>query len=123
MIIYEAPHKLRATLKDLLLNFGEGRRISLCREITKLNEEVQRMTLGEANAHYSEQEPRGEYVLIVEGAPCGESEQTNPLCALTPEEHVEHYVASGERRMDAIKHAAKDRGMTKSELYKLVNND
>ena len=122
MIFYEAPHKLRATLEDMLSAFGGERRISLCRELTKLNEEVERTTLSDAVEAYSVREPRGEYVLIVEG---GEGEQSNDgsgeLCALSPEEHVEHYISAGLGRMDAIKAAAKDRKMTKSELYKLLN--
>lgn len=61
MIFYEAPHKLLATLRDLTAAFGEDRRISLCRELTKLHEEVRRMTLGEASAYYEENPPRGEF--------------------------------------------------------------
>ena len=125
MIFYEAPHKLKATLSSLLLTFGQTRRISLCRELTKLNEEVIRTTLGEAVKYYEENEPRGEYALIVEGADeAGVSVTTseNPLLSLSPEEHIAHYEAEGLSRMDATKRAAKDRGMTKSELYKLVNS-
>ena len=122
MIFYEAPHKLKATLEDMLSAFGGERRISLCRELTKLNEEVERVTLSEAVANYSEREPRGEYVLIVEGGEgVQSSDETEELCALSPEEHVRHYIAAGLGRMDAIKAAAKDRKMTKSELYKLLN--
>ena len=125
MIFYEAPHKLKATLSSLLLTFGETRRISLCRELTKLNEEVIRTTLGEAVKYYEENEPRGEYALIVEGADeagVSVTPSENPLLSLSPEEHIAHYEAEGLSRMDATKKAAKDRGMTKSELYKLVNS-
>ncbi|MBE6635902.1 MAG: 16S rRNA (cytidine(1402)-2'-O)-methyltransferase [Ruminococcaceae bacterium] len=123
MIIYEAPHKLCTTLKDLERTFGKERRISLCRELTKLNEEVVRTTLGKANEYYSENAPRGEYVLIIEGAAEAgvASGCENPLLSLSPEEHVRHYEEKGLSRMDAIKAAAKDRGMSKSELYKIVN--
>ena len=123
MIIYEAPHKLCATLSDLEDTFGASRRISLCRELTKLNEEVVRTTLGEAVRYYSENSPRGEYVLILEGsAEAGvETKEENPLLSLSPEEHVAHYEEEGMKRMDAIKAAAKDRGMAKSELYKILN--
>ena len=69
MIFYEAPHKLRATLDDLAAVFGPDRRIALCRELTKLHEEIIRTTLGEAMARCAEQEPRGEFVLVVAGAP------------------------------------------------------
>ena len=119
MIFYEAPHKLKNTLSDLSAYFGEERRIALCREITKLNEEVLRLSIGEAIKLYNEKEPRGEYVLIVDGTPeC--KNVNNDLLILTPEEHVSHYEAQGLARMDAIKKAAKDRGIPKSELYKLL---
>lgn len=124
LIFYEAPHKLRATLEDMAEIFGENRRISLCRELTKLNEETIRTTLGEALRLYKEKEPRGEYVLIVEGGSGNTaSSELVALSSLSPEEHIAHYENAGLGRMDAIKAAAKDRGMTKSELYRLVNKD
>ncbi len=123
MILYEAPHKLKTTLADLLESFGGERKISLCRELTKRNEEVMRTTVGEAVAFYEQNEPRGEYVLILEGAAeagvCLTEE--NPLCALPPQDHVAAYEEQGLSRMDAIKAAAKDRGMAKSDLYALLN--
>lgn len=124
LIFYEAPHKLKATLSDMADIFGIDRKISLCRELTKLNEEIKRTTLGEAVAFYGSNEPRGEYVLIVEGF-SGEvvSEEKMELLSLSPEDHVEHYIAEGLSRMDAIKRAARDRGMTKSELYKILNTN
>ena len=125
MIFYEAPHKLRTTLADLYRTFG-GRRISLCRELTKLNEEVIRTTLQDAIAYYEEHEPRGEYVLVLEGdeeRTGGDfvSPESQELLSLSPEEHLAYYEAQGFPRMDAMKRAAKDRGMSKSEFYKLVN--
>ena len=122
LIFYEAPHKLKATLADMVDAFGTERKISLCRELTKLNEEIKRTTLGDAVAFYATNEPRGEYVLIVEGFD-GEliCDEVKELLSQSPEEHVEHYVSDGLSRMDAIKKAAKDRGMSKSELYKLLN--
>ena len=124
LIFYEAPHKLKATLADMCEAFGSDRKISLCREITKLNEEIQRTTLGEATAYYSVNEPRGEYVLIVAGFDgVAIDDETQQLLSLSAEDHVEHYVKCGLGRMDAIKKAAKDRGMSKSELYKILNND
>jgi 16S rRNA (cytidine1402-2'-O)-methyltransferase len=121
MIFYEAPHKLRATLKDMAEAFGNDRKISLCRELTKLNEEVIRTTLGDAVLLYENKEPRGEYVLVVDGASASElSAKENPLLALTPAEHVEHYINCGMEKMDAIKAAAKDRKISKSEMYKLL---
>ena len=116
IILYEAPHKLRTTLSDLLAAWG-NRRISLCREITKLNEEIFRTTLSEAVAYYEANAPRGEYVLIVEGAqPCvpDASYPENPL------EHVAALTEGGLSRMDAIKAAAKARGLSKSEFYRLL---
>ena len=123
LIFYEAPHKLKATLADMAEVFGNDRKISLCREITKLNEEIKRTTLGEAVAFYSTNEPRGEFVLVVEGF-SGESisDETSALLSLPPEEHVAKYERDGLARMDAIKKAAKDRGMSKSELYKILNS-
>lgn len=123
LIFYEAPHKLRATLADMAETFGNERKISLCRELTKLNEEIKRTTIGEAIAYYDANEPRGEYVLIVEGF-SGEivDDSVSELLSLSPEEHVERYIAEGMAKMDAIKKAAKDRGMSKSELYKILNS-
>ncbi len=118
VIYYEAPHKLRTTLGDMCEIFGEDRRIALCRELTKLNEEILRYTLREAVGYFEAHEPRGEYVLVVEGGAPAQSE--NPLLDLSVEEHVAHYERTGLDRMSAIKSAAKDRGMTKSELYKLL---
>ena len=117
MIFYEAPHKLRATLDDMRDAFGGERKISLCRELTKLNEETERTNLDGAVSIYKEREPRGEYVLVVEGGSAGANED-NPLLSLSPEEHVAHYENLGMKRMDAIKAAAKDRGMSKSDFYK-----
>ena len=125
LIFYEAPHKLKATLADMAEVFGEDRKISLCRELTKLNEEIERTTLGKALLQYEEKEPRGEYVLIVEGASgAAVSDEISELCALPPQEHVAKYIADGLPKMDAIKKAAKDRGVSKSTLYKeLVDVD
>ena len=122
MIFHEAPHKLRATLDDLRKHFGSERRISLCRELTKLNEEIMRVTLSEAVAYYSEHEPRGEYVLVVEGA--GEiSAVSEESAELSVEEQVELYMGGGMSKMEAIKRVAKDRGVPKNDIYKLFNND
>ena len=113
-ILYEAPHRLCDTLEELSAALGE-RRIALCRELTKLNETVERMTLSGAVAHYKENAPRGEYVLVIEGASevVSESFWDN----LTIPGHVEHYINEGRSRMDAIKQVAKDRGLAKSVVY------
>ena len=122
MIFYEAPHKLRATLSDMTRAFGEERQISLCRELTKLNEEICKTTLGEAVRLYEEKEPRGEYVLVVEGCDTALVADTEVL-NLSPLEHIAKYEEEGMSRMDAIKRAAKERGMSKSELYNLTVKD
>ena len=122
MIFYEAPHKLKQTLSDMAEVFGLDRKVSLCRELTKLNEEIKRTNFDDAIAYYSKNEPRGEYVLVVEGF-SGEivNDQTSELIQLSPEDHVKKYENDGMTRMDAIKRAAKDRKMSKSELYKILN--
>lgn len=114
MIFYEAPHKLLATLKDLGAAFGEGRRVSLCRELTKLHEEVFRTTLGKAVRHYEENPPRGEFVVVVEGA------QEAPEAAITLEDAsalVRAEVAKGLSRKDAVKRIAMQTGLPKNALY------
>ena len=118
MIFHEAPHKLKNTLDDLASAFGGERRISLCRELTKLNEEAMRTTLGEAIAYYSNTPPRGEYVLVVEGRP--DAENRNDWSETDVVAHVESYIASGMSKMDAIKAVARDRGVPKSEIYRQV---
>ncbi len=123
LIFYEAPHKLCDTLADMCEVFGESRKISLCRELTKINEEVIRTTLSGAVKLYSENEPRGEYVLIVDGADKTADSAENPLLSLSPSEHTEHYINEGLAKMDAIKKAARDRGISKSEMYRLVLDD
>ncbi len=115
MLFHEAPHKLRTTLDDMKEAFGEGRRISLCRELTKLNEEVLRMTLSEAVDYYREREPRGEYVLVVEG--CTEIGKAAEMSPLSIVEQVEAYIASGMSKKDAIKQVAKERGLPKNDVY------
>lgn len=117
-IFHEAPHKLKATLADMCEIFGAERRISLCRELTKLNEDIHRTTLAGAVEFYNENSPRGEYVLVVEGAPDGTTlSPTVDLCSLSIEEHVAHYIESGMSQKDAIKATAKDRGVPKNEIY------
>jgi len=116
MLFHEAPHKLKATLKDLAAAFGEDRRISLCRELTKINEEIQRTTLGEAIAFYEEQDPRGEYVLVIEGATNAPTTSAFWESMDIPT-HVNHYIEQGYSKMDAIKQAAKDRGVPKNQVY------
>ena len=116
MIFYEAPHKLRATLADLRDTFGPDRRISLCRELTKLHEEVVRTTLGEAVERYDQQPPKGEFVLVVEGAPEPEPEQ------ISLEEGVRRVLELREQGLsmkDAARQVASETGLGKNELYSM----
>lgn len=117
-IFHEAPHKLKATLADMCAIFGEERRISLCRELTKLNEDIHRTTLGGAVKYYEDNSPRGEYVLVIEGAKEAQPVcEKNNLCSLSVEEHLEHYISTGMTKKDAIKAVAKDRGVPKNDIY------
>ena len=114
MIFHEAPHKLRTTLEDLCAAFGPERRISLCRELTKLHEETVRTTLGEAVAYYAENTPKGEYVLVVAGAEPVEAP------AVTLEDAVAQVLAlkeQGMRLKDAAKEVAEHTGLSKNALY------
>lgn len=114
VIFYEAPHKLRTTLDDLTAAFGADRSITLCRELTKLHEETIRTTLSGAVALYREKEPRGEYVLVVAGAPRQEAP------ALTLAEGVamvQSLRQQGQRMKDAVRRVAEDTGLSRNELY------
>lgn len=118
MIFYEAPHKLVSTLSDLVDAFGAERRISLCRELTKLHEEVRRTTLGEALAHYQQNNPKGEFVLVLEGETLVEEAP-----ALTIEEAVQRVIAlydGGTSMKDAAKQVAAETGFQKKELYRMA---
>ena len=114
MIFHEAPHKLLTTLEDLCAAFGADRPIALCRELTKLHEETRRCTLGEAVAHYAENTPKGEFVLVVGGA--GPRQEV----AVTMEDAVAQVLtlkAQGIRLKDAAKEVAEHTGFSKNELY------
>lgn len=116
-ILHEAPHKLRQTLCDLRDALGAERRISLCRELTKLNEEVTRTTLQGAIDIYSEREPRGEYVLVLEGGSAESKGSSSEFAGMSPKEVVAQLCEGGMSRNDAIKAAAKALGMTRNRLY------
>lgn len=114
MIFHEAPHKLLTTLQDLSAAFGEDRRIALCRELTKLHEETTRTTLGEAVAYYTENAPKGEFVLVLAGA------EPREAVAITLEDAVAQVLtlkAQGIRLKDAAKEVADHTGFSKNELY------
>ncbi len=116
MIFYEAPHRLRVTLDDLYKYFGD-RKITLCRELTKINEEILRTTISDAIKTYEEKDPRGEYVLVVEGAEKKKNAEEYPA---DPVEHVKLLMDGGMTKMDAVKTAAKARGENKNDIYKLT---
>lgn len=116
MIFYEAPHKLRATLADLAEAFGGGRRVAVCRELTKLHEEIIRTTLGEAAERFAAQEPRGEFVLVVAGAE-PEVREADPEGALA---RVEQLREQGLSLKEAAGQAALEFGMKKRQLYDLA---
>ena len=120
MIFYEAPHKLRRTLADLRDAFGAERRAALCREMTKLHEEVIRTTLGEAAELYTEENPpRGEFAIVIAGAPEDAGGAVTPEAALAL---VNEYRAGGMSLKEACRHAAEKTGLKKNELYDLAVN-
>lgn len=119
IILYEAPHKLIRTLTDLGEALGEDRGISLCRELTKIHEEVIRTTIGEALKIYEAREPRGEYVLVIAGA----SEAAAEADAPTLEDAVklaEKYAAEGMKKREACKKAAAETGQRSNDIYGLM---
>lgn len=118
IILYEAPHHLKKTLGDLYDTLG-NRKISLCRELTKKFEEVMQTSLEKAIAFYEEQEPRGEYVLVLEGK-SREEKRKEEIAAwenMTLEEHMDYYESQGIDHKEAMKKVAKDRGISKREVY------
>ena len=114
MVFYEAPHKLLTTLEDMAAVFGEDRPISLCRELTKLHEEVVRTTLGEAVVKYTESAPKGEFVLVLAGASETPAEKSTPQDAAS---YVAALMDTGLSRKDAVKQAAKDLNLPKNIVY------
>ena len=117
MIFYEAPHKLLTTLEDMAEVFGPERPISLCRELTKLHEEVIRTTLGEAVRRYQENPPKGEFVLILAGAPEAPTEVPTEADAAA---RVRALLAQGLSRKDAVKQTAAELGLPKNTVYALA---
>jgi 16S rRNA (cytidine1402-2'-O)-methyltransferase len=122
MIIYEAPHHLRAALDDLLEALGD-RKITLCRELTKRFEDVMPITLAQAVAYYSENDPRGEYVMVIEGRSLKEKkkEQQAAWAEMTLEEHMKYYEDQGIDHKSAMKKVAADRGIQKREVYQALH--
>lgn len=120
LIFYEAPHKLMNTLKDMLEYFGD-RRISLCRELTKLHEEVKLTTLSEAVSFYTDNKPKGEFVLVIEGADSAETDKPETIEEAL--EQVRELVEKGMRGADACRNIAKATGFSKGELYSKLLED
>lgn len=121
IVLYEAPHRLTKTLAELMETLGD-RRLTICRELTKKHEEAFRTTFSEALAFYEENEPKGECVLVIEGADREElrrAEQES-FAELSLEEHMERYLSQGMSKKDAMKAVAADRGVSKREIYAML---
>lgn len=116
LVFYEAPHKLKTTLGDLAEALGADRNAALCRELTKIHEETLRGTLGELLSHYEENEPRGEYVIVIEGKPPEKTTFSVEEAAAV----AENLIAEGAKTSDACKEAAKITGISKREIYAAV---
>lgn len=121
IIIYEAPHHLLRTLEDLHQALG-NRRISVCRELTKRHEEILRTSIEDVLEFYRDQEPRGEYVLVIEGKSYEDiqNERKNEWLQMNLEEHMRYYEEKGAARKEAMKKVAADRGISKREVYQML---
>lgn len=119
IIMYEAPHRLLKTLKMLSERLGKERRITVCRELTKRHETAFATTLEEACAYYNEQPPKGECVLVIEGRSREQiaQEEKAQWEEMSIEEHMEHYLSQGIDKKEAMKKVAKDRGVSKRDIY------
>lgn len=119
IIMYEAPHRLLKTLKMLSERLGKERRITVCRELTKRHETAFATTLEEACAYYNEQTPKGECVLVIEGRSREQiaQEEKAQWEEMSIEEHMEHYLSHGIDKKEAMKKVAKDRGVSKRDIY------
>ena len=119
IILYEAPHRLRKTLRELETVLGSGRRLTLCRELTKQYEEQRLTTLGEAVSYYEETEPRGEFVLVIQGKSREEiqKEQLQSWESVSMEAHLEQYLSQGLAKKEAIRQVARDRGLSRRDVY------
>ena len=122
IIIYEAPHHLVRTLQELHDTLGGDRRLTICRELTKRHEEKLQMTLADSLSYYEVNEPRGEYVLIIAGRSREEmkKEEQAGWETLSLEEHMAHYESQGIDRKEAMKRVAKDRGVSKRDIYQAL---
>lgn len=121
ILLYEAPHRLVRTLKELKENLGD-RRITLCRELTKKYEEAWQTTFEGALEKYGKQEPKGEFVIVIEGRAFEEKEEEERKNweEMSMEDHVDYYIAQGMDRKEAMRAAAKDRGISKRDVYQQI---
>lgn len=124
IVLYEAPHRLVRTLRELQDTLG-NRRLTICRELTKKHETVFRTTVEEAIAYYTEQEPKGECVLVIEGVSIEtlKAEERKQWDTMSIPEHVEYYMSQGNDKKAAMKMAAADRGISKREIYQAMINE
>ena len=122
MIVYEAPHHLVRTLQELSDALGADRRITICRELTKKYEEAYRTTFAEALERYGTEEPKGECVIVIEGKSIGElkAEQQKSWEEMSLEEHMDLYLNQDIDRKEAMKQVAKDRGIAKRDVYRML---
>ncbi len=119
-VFYEAPHRLIKTLEQVAQVIPPERKIAVCRELTKRHETVQQCSLAEAIHYFQENEPRGEFVLVLEGEDVAvlEQQEQKKWESIPLEEHMEQYLSQGMDRKEAMRAVAKDRGMTKNQVYK-----
>lgn len=125
IIMYEAPHRLLKTLKMLSERLGANRKITVCRELTKRHETAFQSTIAEAASYYEANEPKGECVLVIEGRSREEMrmEEQARWEEMSLEEHMEHYLSQGISKKDAMKMVAKDRGVSKRDIYNQLERD
>ena len=123
MIIYEAPHRITKTMEELKELFGADRKMTICRELTKRHEEIKQTTLGEAAAYYEANEPKGEFVLVIEGISKEriQENEKEKWAALSLEEHMQVYINQGMDKKEAMKKVAADRGVSKRDIYNELN--
>ena len=124
IILYEAPHHLLATLKELYEYLGD-RSITLCKELTKIHENATKSTIQELVEKYDNETPKGEFVLVIEGKSLEEKrqEEIQDFMAMSIEEHMEIYLSQGVDKKEAMKRVAKDRGVSKRDIYSQLMND
>jgi len=124
IVLYEAPHRLVRTLRELQDTLG-NRRLTICRELTKKHETVFRTTIEESIAYYTEQEPKGECVLVIEGVSIEtlKAEERKQWDSMSIPEHVEYYISQGNDKKTAMKLAAADRGISKRDIYQAMINE